>query len=167
MVVGMFPTGGHGRWGSALATYLNLIPSHVGIPFSTGEPSTFHGEGEELSGHHSLFSVHVLFSVGVHARFFFCSTQEPGGAAGAPQWLMNRSGSSLLFGFHGRPTSQGQATHPKKPPTQIKNCSHKQFAQTLSVCFCLFKREKGGQFAQTVPKLFAQTMLLFGCFFLS
>ena len=29
-------------------------------------------------------------------------------------------------------------------------------------CFCLFSREKGGQFVQTVPKLFAQTVFLFG-----
>ena len=56
-----------------------------------------------------------------------------------------------------RPTQK--TTHPNK------NSLHKQFAQTLFSVFCLFKREKGGQFAQTVPKLFAQTVCA-NCFYL-
>ena len=51
-----------------------------------------------------------------------------------------------------RPTPKN--THPNK------NSLHKQFAQTLLFVFCLFSREKGGQFAQIVPKLFVQTVFI-------
>ena len=54
---------------------------------------------------------------------------------------------------------------PKKPPTQIKKSLHKQFAQTLlSVSYFILKGQ-GGQFVQTVPKLFAQTVCA-NCFYL-
>ena len=63
-----------------------------------------------------------------------------------------------LANFKGkRPTPKN--THPNK------NSLHKQFAQTLSACFLLILKGRRGQFVQTVPKLFAQTVFLFGCFF--
>ena len=50
-----------------------------------------------------------------------------------------------------RPTQK--TTHPNK------NNLHKQFAQTLLPLFsAYFKGKWGGQFVQTVPKLFAQTV---------
>ena len=46
-----------------------------------------------------------------------------------------------------------------------KNRQQEQFAQTFSArVFCFFKGN-GGQLVRTVPKLFVQTMLLFGWFF--
>ena len=60
--------------------------------------------------------------------------------------------------FKGRRPTQ-KTTHPNK------NSLHKQFAQTLLSVFCLFLKGKGGQFVQTVPKLFAQTVCA-NCFYL-
>ena len=49
------------------------------------------------------------------------------------------------FSFFSAPSAQGKATHPKKPPTQmVKSSLHKQFAQTLSACFLLILKGKGG-----------------------
>ena len=51
---------------------------------------------------------------------------------------------------------QGKATHPQN---QIKNSLHKQFAQTHSAWFLHILKGKRGQFVQTVPKSFVQTVL--------
>ena len=59
---------------------------------------------------------------------------------------------------------RGKATHPKNTHLN-KHCLHKQFGQTLSAYFLLILKGKEEQFAQIVPKLFAQTVCLFGCFF--
>ena len=61
--------------------------------------------------------------------------------------------------------------HHSREGNPPKNRPHRQKEIAQAVCtnsFCLFLLflwKKGGQFAQTVPKLFAQTVLLFGCFF--
>ena len=62
---------------------------------------------------------------------------------------------------------KGRRPTPKKPPTPIKTVC------TKTVCansFCLFSAsflgKRGTVCTQRVPKLFAQTVLLFGCFFL-
>ena len=71
------------------------------------------------------------------------------------QYHPGRSLVSAAVRFKARQPTQ-KNTHPNK------NSLHKKFAQALSASFLLILQGKGGQFVQTVPQLFAQTVLSFG-----
>ena len=67
--------------------------------------------------------------------------------------------------FEGR-TGQGKATPPQKTPTQIKKSLDKQFAQTLSVCFLLIFKGKGGTVCTNCPEIVcANCAFIFGWVF--
>ena len=54
----------------------------------------------------------------------------------------------------------------QKPPTQKRVCCTNSLRKLfLPVFFASYKKEKGGEFAQIVPKWFAQTVFYLGFFF--
>ena len=60
---------------------------------------------------------------------------------------------------------QGKATPPKDTHPN-KNSLHKQFGQTVSACFLLISKGKGGHFVQIVLRVFVQSVFLLGWVFL-
>ena len=62
-----------------------------------------------------------------------------------------------LSSREGNPTRKKKNTHPKKKRVCTNNLRN-----SSAPLFYLFYKEKGGQFVQTVPKVFAQTLVLFG-----
>ena len=90
----------------------------------------------------------------------FQEVSEYGFVYGSKWWKSQFSVDSQL-----RTQLWREGDPPKKPPTQIKRVCTNSLCKLFCVCFLLISKGKGGQFVQTVPKLFAQIVCA-NCFYL-